>query len=36
VSLELTRVCIVDARGGIVCEMKVASEPEVLIRLLQT
>jgi len=36
VSLELTSVCIVDARGGIVCETKVASEPEVLIRFLQT
>ena len=36
VSLELTSVCIVDARGGIVCETKVASEPEALIRFLQT
>ena len=35
VSLELTSVCIVDARGGIVCEAKVASEPEALIRFLQ-
>jgi len=34
VSLELTSVCIVDAQGGIVCETKVASEPETLIRLL--
>ena len=32
VSLELTSVCIVDARGGIICEVKVASEPEALIR----
>jgi transposase len=36
VSLELTSVCIVDARGGTVCETKVASEPEALIRFLQT
>ena len=35
VSLELTSVCIVDAQGGIVCEAKVASEPEALIRFLQ-
>lgn len=35
VSLELTSVCIVDERGGIVCEAKVASEPEALIRFLQ-
>ena len=34
VSLELTSVCIVDARGGIICEVKVASEPEALIRFL--
>ena len=34
VSLELTSVCIVDAQGGIVCEAKVASEPEALIRFL--
>jgi transposase len=31
VSLELTSVCIVDARGEIVREVKVASEPEALI-----
>jgi transposase len=36
VSLELTSVCVVDARGEIVREAKVASEPEVLIRFLQT
>ena len=35
VSLELTSVCIVDVQGGIVCEAKVASEPEALIRFLQ-
>jgi transposase len=35
VSLEQTSVCIVDARGAIVCEVKVASEPEALIRFLQ-
>ena len=34
VSLELTSVCIVDARGEIICEAKVGSEPEVLIRFL--
>jgi transposase len=34
VSLELTSVCIVDARGEIVREVKVASEPETLIRFL--
>ncbi len=32
VSLESASVCVVDARGRIVCEAKVASEPEVLIR----
>ena len=31
VSLELTSVCVVDARGEIVREAKVASEPEALI-----
>ena len=35
VSLELTSVCIVDAQGEIVCEAKVASEPEALVRFLQ-
>jgi transposase len=34
VSLELTSVCVVDARGEIVREAKVASEPEELIRFL--
>jgi transposase len=34
VSLEQTSVCIVDVRGGIVCEAKVASEPEALIGFL--
>ncbi len=32
VSLESASVCVVDARGRIVCEAKVASEPEMLIR----
>lgn len=36
VSLEQTSVCIVNVQGGIVCETKVASEPEVLIRFLRT
>jgi len=36
VSLELTSVCIVDERGGIVSEAKVASEPEALIGFLRT
>jgi transposase len=31
VSLELTSVCIVDARGEIICEAKVVSKPEALI-----
>src|SRR5918912_952207 len=31
VSLELSSVCVVDATGRIVCEAKVASEPEALI-----
>ncbi|HYX47207.1 MAG TPA: IS110 family transposase [Sphingomicrobium sp.] len=35
VSLELTSVCVVDARGEIVCEAKVASEPEALIGFLR-
>jgi len=35
VSLELTSVCIVDVQGGIVCEAKVASEPEALIGFLR-
>lgn len=35
-ALELTSVCIVDVQGGIVCEAKVASEPEALIGFLQT
>jgi len=34
VSLELTSVCIVDVRGEIICEAKVASEPEALIGFL--
>jgi len=31
VSLELSSVCVVDAQGKIVREMKVASEPETLV-----
>jgi transposase len=34
VSLELTSVCIVDARGEIICEAKVPSDPEDLVRFL--
>jgi hypothetical protein len=34
VSLEQTRVCLVDAQGRVVREAKVASEPEALIRFL--
>ena len=34
VSLELTSVCLVDQRGEVVCEAKVASEPEALARFL--
>jgi transposase len=30
VSLEQSSVCVVDATGKIVCEAKVASEPEAL------
>lgn len=36
VSLELTSVCIVDARGGIVCETKVPSDPQALVRYFTT
>src|ERR1700758_2096144 len=32
VSLESASVCVVDASGRIICEAKVASEPDVLIR----
>jgi hypothetical protein len=31
--LELSSVCVVDARGKIVKEAKVASEPEALVAL---
>jgi transposase len=31
VSLEQSSVCVVDAAGKIVCEAKVASEPEALV-----
>jgi transposase len=34
VSLEQSSVCVVDATGTIVCETKVASEPEALLALL--
>ena len=34
VSLELTSVCVVDLRGQVVREAKVASEPDALIRFL--
>jgi transposase len=33
--LELTSVCLVDRQGQVVCEAKVASEPEALIRFLE-
>jgi transposase len=36
VSLELSSVCIVDERGTIISEAKVASEPEALIGFLRT
>ena len=36
VSLELTSVCVVDGQGHIVREAKVASEPEALIRFLES
>ena len=36
VSLELSSVCIVDERGTIISEVKVASEPEALIGFLRT
>jgi transposase len=32
VSLEQSSVCVVDAKGQIVCEARVASEPEALVR----
>jgi transposase len=35
VSLELSSVCVVDSTGQIVREAKVASEPEVLVRLFR-
>jgi transposase len=34
VSLEQTSVCVVDSQGRVVCEAKVASEPEALVRYL--
>ena len=36
VSLELTSVCIVDARGGIIRETKVPSDPEDLVRYFRS
>ena len=33
VSLELSSVCVVDCSGRIICEVKVASEPEALVGL---
>jgi hypothetical protein len=36
VSLELTSVCVVNARGEIVREAKVASEPEALTDFLRS
>ena len=35
VSVKETRVCIVDESGKIVCEVKVASEPDALLRVLR-
>jgi len=35
VSLELSSVCVVDGRGKIVKEAKVASEPEALVYFLK-
>ena len=35
VSLDLSSVCVVDGRGKIVKEAKVASEPEALVLFLQ-
>ena len=36
VSLESASVCVVDASGRIICEAKLASEPDVLIRWFDT
>jgi transposase len=36
VSLELTSVCMVDAQGAIVCEIKVPTNPDDLVRYLRS
>jgi len=35
VSLEQSSVCVVDGTGSIVCETKVTSEPEALVRFFR-
>ena len=35
VSLDQSRICVIDARGQIIREAKVASEPEALTRFLE-
>ena len=35
VSLELSSVCVVDAKGAIIREAKVTSAPDVLVEFLQ-
>jgi transposase len=35
VSLETTSLCVVDEAGGIVCERKIVSEPEAIVRALR-
>jgi transposase len=36
VSLELTSVCMVDAQGAVVCETKVPTNPDDLVRYLRS